>query len=321
MADSEKKKAAQSRIASDQRFRYIGFEVYPGKPKDLFKSEAEKNKLVESVKAKRESGEVVRDECKLMEERVSGMDKIVMSLACLVMLFSLFLPWFSVYNEVEAKVAAKPEPLAAVADSGSQFTDSVAALTADSLTMVAATESEPVTAEAGQDTTQAGGGATVAGESRAEEVLHGYVAKKKFTKTYERLSGPGSLISLGSVGSYVFSSGIVVILTALLLLLMVLMTLLLPLYTLYGLYGLKGDSDKKALELKRIVRLNWLPLVTFTAALILSFLGANYGFDSQAIFTSLGDSYSVGAFMNMLSWGVFVSIAMSILLAAKGSEI
>ena len=341
MADSEKKKTAQSRITPDRRFRYIGFEVYPGKPKDLFKSDAERDKLVDAVKARRERGEVIRDDCILMEERVSGMDRIIMSLACVVMLASLFLPWFSVYNKIEERATtAEPEPIAAIADSTAGLLDSNSlVMTGDSLAAVASSEGEATTTdEVTATTTEVGDGSVVAGmevgeeppiddggavaeQTSNEEVLHGYVAKKKFIKVYENVGGLGSLVSLGSIGSYVFSSGFILIITAILFMLMVLMSLGLPLYTLYGLFGLKGDEDKKALELKKIVRFNWLPLVTFTVAMCLSFLGANYGFDSEATFTSLGSSYGVGAFMDTLSWGVFVSIAMSILLAAKGSEI
>ena len=37
MAEEEKKAASnKQKISEDERFRFIGFEVYPGKPKDLF---------------------------------------------------------------------------------------------------------------------------------------------------------------------------------------------------------------------------------------------------------------------------------------------
>jgi len=102
---------------------------------------------------------------------------------------------------------------------------------------------------------------------------------------------------------------------------MILATLGLPLYSLYGLYGLKGDADQKALALKKMLKLNWIPVLLFTGALMLAFFGANYGFDSESLYTSLGRSYGVGVFLDSLSWGAFVSISASVLLAVKGIEI
>ena len=69
MAEGDKKKSADDRITDKQRYNYIGFEVFPGKPKDLFKNDAEKQKLIDGVLNKRESEETLRDDCKLMEER------------------------------------------------------------------------------------------------------------------------------------------------------------------------------------------------------------------------------------------------------------
>ena len=54
---------------------------------------------------------------------------------------------------------------------------------------------------------------------------------------------------------------------------------------------------------------------------MLSFVGAEYGFDAAATFTSIGDSYGPAAFLGTLSWGVFVAIAASIVVAVKGIEI
>lgn len=96
------------KISDDQRFSYIGFEVFPGKPKELFSSESEKQKLLDQVRSRRAKGLVIRDDAKLMEERVSGFEKLILTAACVIMVLSLFLPWYSIYNErvVEETVAA-----------------------------------------------------------------------------------------------------------------------------------------------------------------------------------------------------------------------
>ena len=76
MADEEKKETSEKRINEKERFRYIGFEVFPGNPKDLFKSDAEKEKLVDAVISKRDKGEIIRDGCTLMVDRVSLVDRL-----------------------------------------------------------------------------------------------------------------------------------------------------------------------------------------------------------------------------------------------------
>ena len=331
MAEEDKKKTASAkRITDEQRFHFIGFDVFPGKGRDLFKSDAEKSQWVDGVKAKRNSGQVIRDECTLTEARVSGLDRIVMAIACLVMIFSVFLPWFAVYNEVEeTRTVARHE--APVTDSLAMTSDSAAAaamVEGDSLAMAAGetaekTDQEPAgtAAQAASGETEQAAPAATAQERPSEEVLHGYVAQKKMTKVYERLAGLGAFASLGTVGSAVFSSGGILVISAILFLLMIVSTLALPLYSLYGLFGLKGDVDQKALALKKVLKLNWIPLLLFAGTLILAFLGADYGFDAESTFTSLGRSYSVGVFLDTLSWGAFVSISASVLMAVKGIEI
>jgi hypothetical protein len=338
MAEEDKKKTtSKKRVTDDERFHYIGFEVFPGKAKDLFKSAAEKDKLVDGVIAKRDSGQVGREECTLFEDRISGLDRIVMTLACLTMLVSLILPWFSVYNRVEDTAgAAEPATEEVIVDSLAMTGDSATLALADAVDSLGVpvgddAEATEALAVATESDTTTGAGATDEGgeqaastggrQSRAEEVLHGYVAKKKYTEHFERLGGLGTLAALGSVGSPVFSSGFVLVVSGVVFLLMILATLGLPLYSLYGLYALKGNGDQKALALKKILKLNWIPLMLFTGAMFLAFFGANYGFDAESMYTSLGKSYGVGVFLDSLSWGAFVSISASVLLAVKGVEI
>jgi hypothetical protein len=53
----------------------------------------------------------------------------------------------------------------------------------------------------------------------------------------------------------------------------------------------------------------------------LSFVGAQYGFDPEGMFTSIGKSYGIGVLLDTLSYGIGISLAGFIILAAKGSEI
>ncbi|MFQ5498627.1 MAG: hypothetical protein ACE5FH_03055 [Candidatus Zixiibacteriota bacterium] len=335
MADNSKKKQSSKadksgplkRVGEDQRFTFIGFDVFPSKPKDLFKSDQEKQKLVDEVRARQAKGEITREQCTLLEERVSLTDRAVMTAACVVIVLSLFIPWYGAYNEiVEEAVAAPANSVmddSTVVDGDDSLIlatgDSVAITESDSTTQIAATieDAEPSTDQVQAETPEAGHTRV----SASEEVIHGYIAKKKIHKEYRHLSGLGTFVSLGSIGSYVFSSGGIIFISAILMLIYSLACLVLPAYTLYGMYGVKGDADQRALALKKILRFNWFPILLFLFAFVLSFLGSEYGFDAEALFTSIGDSYGPGAFLGVLSWGVFTTIGGFILVAAKGSEI
>lgn len=99
MADGEKNKKSIDR--TKERFKYIGFDVFPGEPGDMFKTEEDRKSWVEKVRAKlSRSQDEVRDRCTLMESRVSGAEKVFLTLAAAAMVLALFLPWFSGYIPV-----------------------------------------------------------------------------------------------------------------------------------------------------------------------------------------------------------------------------
>ncbi len=312
--EGKDKKVPIKPITENQRFRYIGFEVFPGKPKDLFKSDKEKAKYVDDVVAKRAKGDVLREQCTLLEARVSFSDRLVLTIASLLIFATLFIPWYSAYNEIveESTKPAQTEQAPAVTDS------TMLAMAGDSLAAaggqaVAATTTADTAAQSAMTTTQPAGS--------NEEVITGYVAKKKIRKEYVRLSGIGSFLALGSIMSYAFSAGAAAALSVIIFLIYTLLCIALPVYTLYGLYGIKGDPDKQALQLKKMLRLNWLPLILFLAVLVLSFFGSDYGFDATTLFTSLGTGFNPAVFLDVLSWGIIISLGGFILVAAKGIEI
>ena len=317
MADKGKKTEKGDRISDDQRFHYIGFEVFPGKPKDLFKSAKEQDSYIQQVQSRRQQGELLRDHCTLLEERVSLRDRLVMTVASVVIFATLFMPWFSAYTEIveEAAVAEEVTADSVLADSG--LVDSLAAATTP-------TAEEADTAIAAATATEAGGDEAAAvsepTESPKEEIIHGLVGRKKVTKEYERLSGLGSFLALGSVGGKVFSSGFILMVTGVLFIVNLLLCIALPAINLVSLWGGKG-GDVLALKLKKTLRLNWLPLVLLVLSIFLAFFGADYGFNSEEMYTSLGSSYGIGVLLDTLSWGSLVSLGCFILLAAKGIEI
>ena len=94
MAGSDDK--SQSFQHTDGRYKYIGFEVFPAR-REYFQSDEERKSLIEKVmrKLNRSEGEV-RDRCTLMEDRMSPLERIFVTIAAVALLVSLFLPWFPV---------------------------------------------------------------------------------------------------------------------------------------------------------------------------------------------------------------------------------
>jgi hypothetical protein len=333
MAEGDKKDSGANRINEKQRFTFIGFDVFPGKPKDLFKSDAEKQKLVDSVRAKRKSDSTLRDECILLEERVSFGEKLILAVASVAILTALILPWYSAYMVVPAAsepVAAVEEPVDAAltgtdslaeADSlvASDDTTAMAGLT-DDTTITTAVVEEPTEVE-DQAAASAAGVTTHEGERANEQIITARAARARTAREYSQLTGIGTFASLGTVGSAVFGSGFILVLTAVFMLIYGLLCIVLPVVNLYTLFGIKGKPDDVAEKIKRHLRLNWLPLILFTVVLLLSFVGAEYGFNVEESFTSLGESYGVAVLLGSLSWGIFVALAASILVAVKGIEI
>ncbi|NOY88897.1 MAG: hypothetical protein GXO93_05835 [FCB group bacterium] len=321
MAAEKTQDNSKNKISEQQRFHYIGFDVFPGEPKDLFESDAEKEKYVEAIKAKREEGETIREQCTLLEDRVSFLDRLVMTIASLVIIVSLFIPWFSAYNEIVEESKTPAQNSAVMSDSTKMSSENNMGAVADSnaITSPTAASTTPTETTPTKPEQAVRKGVTKTGAS--EEVIHGYVVRKKIHREYSRVSAIGAILSLGSEGKYVFSSGFVLILTGIIFLLIFILCIVLPIYTLYGLFGIKGNADQKALRLKKMLRFNWIPLVLFILTMLLSFFGADYGFDAANLFGSLGKSYGPGAFLNTISWGVFISLSAFIITAAKGIEI
>ncbi len=319
MADGDKKSPEKRRITERERFRYIGFEVFRGAPKDLFKNAAEKEKYEKILAAKRDKGEVIREDCKLLEDRVSMSERIVLAVSSIAILLSLLLPWYSAYREVTKEKEVVVEEAAVPVDSLLADSALVAQAEGDSLALAAAavnTVDDGVVADEGGPEVQ-----SHAGRTSREEIITGHQAKKQKERVYTWLSGFGAFASLGEVGGGLFSSGFVLVVSGILMLLYGLLCIGLPVLNLYGIFGLKGTPDEVAIKLKKLLRLNWLPIVLFTGVVFLSFFGADYGFSTEETFKSFGDSYGPAVLLGSLSWGVFVAMAASVLVAVKGIEI
>ena len=310
----------------DERFRYVGFEVESGKLGDHFKSDSEKESLVKKVLEKRAKGSRLREETSFDKPRVAGYERIVLTVTSVILIASLFMPWFSGYKEfeVEAVVAAPVEEI---------MTDSAGvALTTDSAGVELAVDSAAIAAEVVETATDVL--ATTEGEiEEAEAAGEEAVEAEKDEQGFSSISGTikrteyrkehysSSAISAFGMIGMVFSSGLILKLTGVLFIIYVLLCLGMAGMTLYTLYGIKGDEDSQALRIKHMMKFGWIPLGIWFVCMILSLLGASYSFDTTNMLKQLGDSYGIGTYLSLLGYGFYISLGCFIMNAVKGVEI
>lgn len=88
--------AAANPEAAEDRYRYIGFDVYPGDIKEFWRSDAEKNSYLARVKET--AGRFVplsRANSFVAAAVLSLTERIILTVCSLVLLASPFLPWFT----------------------------------------------------------------------------------------------------------------------------------------------------------------------------------------------------------------------------------
>ncbi len=310
----------------EKRFRYVGFEVYQGKKiKGLFKSESEQKGWVQRVLDKRAKGNKIREHTQFDVPRVAGYEKIVLAIASVVLIASLFFPWFSGHTEYIVETE-KPVVEEAVIDSTmvDSLADSMAVLADLTTDTIAVADEEAVAAVLETE---------VAGEDPSTSLIVSEKDEKGFTsiasvrirkeikREYFNVSALGALGLLGSHGGDIFSSGFVVIITAILIIIYMLFCVFSAGYALYLIFLGDKNADKNALQLKKGLRLNWLPIAIWACGLVISFVGASYAFDTSEMVTQIGESYGPATYLGLLSYGFYISIAVFVLSATKAAEI
>lgn len=95
--------AKQEKInPEDLRYNYLGFEVMPGKIKEFWASEEEKKQYIEKIRATAGTSHAIeRDFSMVNAKLLNKADRIIISLASVLMLVTLFLPYynFTAYGE------------------------------------------------------------------------------------------------------------------------------------------------------------------------------------------------------------------------------
>ncbi len=321
----DKDKGVQKTFDPDERFKYLGFEIHPGKIGNIFKSDSEKETWVEEVRQRRQKSTHVREHNTLEEARVTSFEKIVLTVTSVLLIASLFFPWFSGYREIEVESTptATQQPMVGMTDSSmvqGMADSTMAGGMADSAAMAAgaapmdSTSGAMATTEpqAQQDQTDAAGFSSIMATTKRKEIK----------RENHAISGLSAIASLGSYGGDIFSSGFILILTAILMLLYMLFCVGYAVYALYTLFASKGTEDVKALQLKRVLRLAWVPISVYVLCIILSVIGANYSFSTtNEMIKQIGSSYGTGTYLGLLSYGFYMTLACFALNGAKGVEI
>ncbi len=81
---------------SEERFRYIGFDVYPSKSSSVFKDPAEEQKYLDKIRQKGKSWSALdRDFSLVNVPAFSSTDRLILTVFSFLLVLSFFLPWFS----------------------------------------------------------------------------------------------------------------------------------------------------------------------------------------------------------------------------------
>jgi hypothetical protein len=89
----KKEKPASPPPSADDRFRYIGFGVYPKKAPKFWRTDAEEKSFLDRVRDKVGRGLAEREFSTLHEEVITLTDRVVLTIAALVMVGSTLIPW------------------------------------------------------------------------------------------------------------------------------------------------------------------------------------------------------------------------------------
>jgi hypothetical protein len=97
MEDQEQKVKSGEEVSEEDRYKYIGFDIYPGKVDRFWKSEEEERKYLEEMRRRKSSSSLLEREHSLMKIVLfSKVDRVILTITSILLLVSLFLPWFSV---------------------------------------------------------------------------------------------------------------------------------------------------------------------------------------------------------------------------------
>ncbi len=239
MADQDQSKKEREDVAQETRFKYIGFDVYPSKPKEFWKSKEEKERYLARARQKG-VGALGEGEHSLVSAVVfSRVDRAVLTVASLLLTVGLVLPWFSVTGEYY----------------------------------------------------------------NFKVIGVGYFSKLGDLFGYAALGGPLFSVFAILVGLVIISSFVAGVLS------------------LVGLYKKQPDNEKYLASLKRMLRLNLIPLVLWVALIVISTIGFSTPFADALKINGFGDGFTVVNFFMLSSYGMWLSLPSVIINCVKISDL
>ncbi len=100
MEDRKQNQKDEERVSEETRFKYIGFDIYPKKAKDFWKTEEEKRNYLEEVRKRSSESTLAEKDHSLVRAAVfSKVDRMVLTITSFLLTVSLFLPWFSLRGD------------------------------------------------------------------------------------------------------------------------------------------------------------------------------------------------------------------------------
>ncbi|HEX9751239.1 MAG TPA: hypothetical protein VGB22_08155 [candidate division Zixibacteria bacterium] len=85
--------AASPVAAADERYRYIGFGVYPRRAEKFWTSDQERDQFLKNAKIGVGASAFERDNSLLQQEVMTGVDRGVLTITAVLMLATLLFPW------------------------------------------------------------------------------------------------------------------------------------------------------------------------------------------------------------------------------------
>ena len=236
MEDQKQSKKTEEGISEDLRFKYIGFDVYPKKAKEFWKSEEERKKYLEEIKQK-SSGSVVveRDHSLVRAEVFSKVDRMVLTITSFLLAVSLFLPWFSLRGE----------------------------------------------------------------------------------NFHSQIIGVGFFLKLGTLFGYAPLSGPLFCIFVVLVALIILSSFGAGVISLVAIYKKYNHGESYLTNLKKKLKLNWIPLILWVPLIIISIVSIPTPFAGVLKVGGFGDSFNLINFFTLSSFGVWLSLPCSIINCVK----
>ncbi len=97
MEDQNQKVSSADDVPEEERYKYIGFDIYPGKMHKFWKSDEEEKKYLEEMRRRKSSSSLLEREHSIIKIVLfSKADKVILTVTSILLVVSLFLPWFSV---------------------------------------------------------------------------------------------------------------------------------------------------------------------------------------------------------------------------------